>query len=339
MLLWEHRRALLQAAVLLTGAAALHRAWRRNQEALANERQARAELEEAHRDLVAAQALSHVGSWDYNPATGAMWWSDELYRILGREPGAVQPDLRTFLDHVMASDRDRVEEQLRGLDGEMAFEFEIERPDGSRRTLHALGDEQPAPRRFAPRPGHLPGHHRAQGAGGRGLPPRVPRRAHGPGQPVAVPRPARPRGRPPPPHGHAAGAALPRPRRLQDRQRQPRPQHGRRAADRRRLAPARRAARRPTPWRGWAATSSRSWPRTPTSRAPSRWPTRSSTSLREPLQVADTMLRVRTSIGIATTDSGDPERPAAPRRPRDVRGQAAAARTPTGSSTRGCRAA
>ena len=140
MLLWEHRRALLQAAVLLTGAAALQRAWRRNQEALANERQARAQLEEAHRDLVAAQALSHVGSWDYNPATGAMWWSGELYRILGREPGAVQPDLQTFLDHVMAADRDRVEEQLRSLDGEMAFEFEIERPDGSRRTLHALGD-------------------------------------------------------------------------------------------------------------------------------------------------------------------------------------------------------
>ncbi len=140
MLLWEHRRALLQAAVLLTGAAALQRAWRRNQEALANEQRARAELEETNRDLVAAQALSHMGSWDYSPATGAMWWSDELHGILGREPGAVQPDLQTFLDHVTAADRPRVEEQLRSLDGEMALEFEIERPDGSRRTLHALSE-------------------------------------------------------------------------------------------------------------------------------------------------------------------------------------------------------
>ena len=338
MLLWEHRRALLQAAVLLTGAAALQRAWRRNQEALANERQARAELEEANRDLVAAQALSHVGSWDYNPATGAMWWSDELYRILGREPGAVQPDLQTFLDHVMAADRDRVEEQLRSLDGEMALEFEIE--TAGRQSPHAPCAEraQPAPRRFAPRPGHLPGHHRAQGAGGRGLPPRVARRAHGPGQPVAVPRPARARGRPPPPHGHAAGAALPRPRRLQDRQRQPRPQRGRRAADRHRLAPARRAAglrhrgaagrrrvrgpgrghRRPR--RGHAG---RHDPRRP---APAVAGRRHDAARAHEHRHRDHRLRRPPSTCCATPTS----RCTPP---------SGAGRTPTGSSTRGCRAA
>ncbi len=33
-----------------------------------------------------AQALTHIGNWSLNPATGEMAWSDELYRIFGMEP-------------------------------------------------------------------------------------------------------------------------------------------------------------------------------------------------------------------------------------------------------------
>ncbi len=33
-----------------------------------------------------AQALTHIGNWSLDPATGEMEWSDELYRIFGMEP-------------------------------------------------------------------------------------------------------------------------------------------------------------------------------------------------------------------------------------------------------------
>jgi len=33
-----------------------------------------------------AQRIAHLGNWDWDLRTGRNWWSDELYRILGRDP-------------------------------------------------------------------------------------------------------------------------------------------------------------------------------------------------------------------------------------------------------------
>jgi two-component system cell cycle sensor histidine kinase/response regulator CckA len=50
-------------------------------------------LRNSQRDLEEAQQIAHVGSWTLDPATGAATWSDEMYRILGREQGGPAVDL------------------------------------------------------------------------------------------------------------------------------------------------------------------------------------------------------------------------------------------------------
>jgi diguanylate cyclase (GGDEF)-like protein/PAS domain S-box-containing protein len=46
--------------------------------------------------LARAEAIAHVGSWDWEVATDTVTWSDELYRILQRDPAAGAP---SFADH------------------------------------------------------------------------------------------------------------------------------------------------------------------------------------------------------------------------------------------------
>ena len=48
-------------------------------------------LKESEERLAEAQKMAHIGNWDWDLVTGEVYWSDELYRIFGRnpqEPGA-----------------------------------------------------------------------------------------------------------------------------------------------------------------------------------------------------------------------------------------------------------
>jgi PAS domain S-box-containing protein len=59
---------------------------------------------EAH--LRAAQEMGRIGSWEWSRHDGAMWWSDELYRLLGSAPGEVPATAQTFLARVHPDDLD-----------------------------------------------------------------------------------------------------------------------------------------------------------------------------------------------------------------------------------------
>ena len=50
------------------------------------ELQARHELDETSRQLREAQSIAGIGYWELNPATGYGHFSDELYRLIGRQP-------------------------------------------------------------------------------------------------------------------------------------------------------------------------------------------------------------------------------------------------------------
>jgi PAS domain S-box-containing protein len=58
--------------------------------------------------LKEAEALSHVGHWEEDHRTGTVWWSEELYRIHGRDPAGPPPDLAAFLAELHPDDRARV---------------------------------------------------------------------------------------------------------------------------------------------------------------------------------------------------------------------------------------
>ncbi|MEE8371280.1 MAG: PAS domain S-box protein, partial [Sphingomonadales bacterium] len=64
-------------------------------------------------NLANAQRIASIGSWDWDPATGALWWSDENFRIYELKPGEDEPSYEMFLDYVHPNDRAAVNEAVR----------------------------------------------------------------------------------------------------------------------------------------------------------------------------------------------------------------------------------
>ena len=139
--------ALIHGGFVLAESAACLVAWRLNEIALDNERDARKATVKAHSDLAAAQALTNVGSWDWNTETGNVEWSEELFRVVGQDRATFAPTITAFMDHVAPEDFDRVTALVTSAvdDGTpLDYECEIIRGDGERRTIHALGNPAPA---------------------------------------------------------------------------------------------------------------------------------------------------------------------------------------------------
>ncbi|HTM21559.1 MAG TPA: GAF domain-containing protein [Kofleriaceae bacterium] len=95
------------------------------------------------RQLDAAQQITHIGSWEWDLASGQLTWSDELYRIYGLAPRACEITLEGFLGRVHPDDRERVQREVsaaieRG--GRFAHRERILRPDGSVRELDTIGE-------------------------------------------------------------------------------------------------------------------------------------------------------------------------------------------------------
>jgi len=61
-----------------------------------------------------AQHHARIGSFEHDLHTGATFWSDEQYRLLGFTPGDVTPSLDIFLDFrpILSSTFDELLENL-----------------------------------------------------------------------------------------------------------------------------------------------------------------------------------------------------------------------------------
>ena len=100
-------------------------------------------LHERTRHLQVAQALAHLGSWNWDIASGRVEWSDELYRIFGYEPQSREMTFDSFVSAVLPDDHDRVlvsfDDALAGV-APYDMECRIVRPDGEVRTIHCCGE-------------------------------------------------------------------------------------------------------------------------------------------------------------------------------------------------------
>jgi len=65
--------------------------------------------------LQEAQQVAQVGSWEVDLAIGSWWWSDELFRIHGREVASGPPSLDEILSSIYPDDRGRVARAFRAL--------------------------------------------------------------------------------------------------------------------------------------------------------------------------------------------------------------------------------
>ncbi|SDW83342.1 bifunctional diguanylate cyclase/phosphodiesterase [Thiocapsa roseopersicina] len=104
--------------------------------------------------LEEAQRIARLGYWEWQPESGAIWWSDMVYRIFGMEPSDAAPSYDAFYARVHPEDRALVleNEQEAHLTGRLDEEHRIVLPDGTLRWVRQVARAEPdhpdRPRRF-----------------------------------------------------------------------------------------------------------------------------------------------------------------------------------------------
>ena len=100
-------------------------------------------LRESRTLLEEAQKVAGLGCWEWDPASGRLHWSDELYRIYGADPASFRPSFEAYLGRVHPDDRARVSETVAAalVDGRgFRLDERIVRLDGAQRVLRSQGE-------------------------------------------------------------------------------------------------------------------------------------------------------------------------------------------------------
>lgn len=89
-----------------------------------------------------ATAIGKVGTWDWNPVTNDLIWSDETYRLMGLTPGSVTPSYELFLSRVHPDDRERINNTVQAALRDKApysLDYRISSGSGDELIRHATG--------------------------------------------------------------------------------------------------------------------------------------------------------------------------------------------------------
>ncbi len=94
--------------------------------------------------LERAQAIAHVGSWDWDIAGGALYWTDEIYRIFGLTPQQFGATYESFLEYIHGDDRasviDAVNRTVADKNVPYNIVHRVVRPDGTERIVNERGN-------------------------------------------------------------------------------------------------------------------------------------------------------------------------------------------------------
>lgn len=105
-------------------------------------------LRDSEATLLASQRVAHLGCWSLDLPrlerdTGPVHWSEQVYRVLGYEPGQIEPTVENYLRSVHPDDREDLVARLSkaAADGSTyQTEHRILRPDGTERYVAAQAD-------------------------------------------------------------------------------------------------------------------------------------------------------------------------------------------------------
>lgn len=64
------------------------------------------------RQLAESQRIAHIGSWEHNIKTNEVFWSDELFRLLGLDPETDPGDFNVFFEMVHPDDRPKLKAHI-----------------------------------------------------------------------------------------------------------------------------------------------------------------------------------------------------------------------------------
>jgi len=97
-------------------------------------------LRRSEQHLAHAQRVARVGSFEFDPATGHIEWSDENYRIFGVDKDKGPLSFDRVIEMVLPEDREILRRTVQRIEGSLPLlpeEFRITRPDGTIRTLQS----------------------------------------------------------------------------------------------------------------------------------------------------------------------------------------------------------
>ncbi|MBF0587799.1 MAG: transporter substrate-binding domain-containing protein [Magnetococcales bacterium] len=117
---------------------------RRLKKEIAKRKKIEASLLENRASLSRAQAIAHVGNWQWDICDNTLFWSAEVYRIFGLTPGAFEATYQMFIGGIHPEDRDTVEnavqQALKHPDQPYHIEHRIVLPKGEERVVVERGE-------------------------------------------------------------------------------------------------------------------------------------------------------------------------------------------------------
>ncbi len=95
-------------------------------------------LKESEKGLAEAQKMAHIGNWEWDIATDKAYWSEEMYRIFGRDPKKLAPSYNEYLSYTHPDDRDYYCNAIRKAVSGSPFgiDFRIVLATGEERIVH-----------------------------------------------------------------------------------------------------------------------------------------------------------------------------------------------------------
>jgi PAS domain S-box-containing protein len=117
---------------------------------ITSRRQAEADLKASRDRLAEAQQLAHLGNWEWDLQKQSLFWSEEVYRIFGRNPLEFNPNVQAFEDAIHPEDREdflRRRARMLAEKQSASIDHRILLPDGrvrhvQERTQVILGPDQ-----------------------------------------------------------------------------------------------------------------------------------------------------------------------------------------------------
>lgn len=70
------------------------------------------QLHDSQMRLGAAQRIAHIGNWEYDTETKSMYWSDEVYRILGYASDNLNPTFEALLNLIPKDEREQIRAKI-----------------------------------------------------------------------------------------------------------------------------------------------------------------------------------------------------------------------------------
>jgi len=111
-------------------------------------------LRHSERAMNEGQRLAHLGTWEWELKTGELTWSDEKFRIYGRQPQQFVPTLEVVKKSIHPEDVERFLAAVTSVattGGSHEIDYRVVRPDGEVRHVHtraeAESDEHGTPQR------------------------------------------------------------------------------------------------------------------------------------------------------------------------------------------------